>query len=92
MDLLILLVTRRGELVTRDEIVARLWGDGIFVDVETGVNTAVRKIRQALNDSPDDPAFIETVMGKGYRFVASVEPSTRLVVAKQPLWWLYCRS
>jgi TolB-like protein/Flp pilus assembly protein TadD len=73
MDLLILLVTRRGELVTRDEIVARLWGDGIFVDVETGVNTAVRKIRQALNDSPDAPAFIETVTGKGYRFVASVE-------------------
>jgi TolB-like protein/Flp pilus assembly protein TadD len=73
MDLLILLVTRRGELVTRDEITARLWGDGIFVDVETGVNTAVRKIRQALNDSSDDPAFIETVTGKGYRFVASVE-------------------
>ena len=73
MDLLILLVTRRGELVTRDEIIARLWGDGIFVDVETGVNTAVRKIRQALNDSSDDPAFIETVTGKGYRFVASVE-------------------
>lgn len=73
MDLLILLVTRRGELVTRDEIIGRLWGDGIFVDVETGVNTAVRKIRQALNDSSDDPAFIETVTGKGYRFVASVE-------------------
>jgi TolB-like protein/Flp pilus assembly protein TadD len=73
MDLLILLVTRRGELVTRDEITARLWGEGIFVDVETGVNTAVRKIRQALNDSSDDPAFIETVTGKGYRFVASVE-------------------
>ncbi len=72
MDLLILLVTRRGELVTRDDIIARLWGDGIFVDVETGVNTAVRKIRQALNDSSDDPAFIETVTGKGYRFVASV--------------------
>jgi len=73
MDLLIMLVTRRGELVSRDEIIARLWGDGIFVDVETGVNTAIRKIRQALNDSSDDPAFIETVTGKGYRFVASVE-------------------
>jgi len=73
MDLLIMLVARRGELVTRDEIIARLWGDGIFVDVETGVNTAVRKIRQALNDSSDDPAFIETVTGKGYRFVATVE-------------------
>ena len=73
MDLLIMLVTRRGDLVTREEIIARLWGGGIFVDVETGINTAVRKIRQALNDSSDDPAFIETVTGKGYRFVASVE-------------------
>jgi TolB-like protein/Flp pilus assembly protein TadD len=73
MDLLILLVTRRGELVTRDEIIATLWGNGIFVDVETGVNTAVRKIRQALNDSSDEPAFIETVTGKGYRFAANIE-------------------
>jgi len=73
MDLLILLVTRRGELVTRDEIIATLWGNGVFVDVETGVNTAVRKIRQALNDSSDEPAFIETVTGKGYRFAASIE-------------------
>ena len=73
MDLLIMLVARRGELVTRDEIIARLWGDGIFVDVETGVNTAIRKIRQALNDSSDALALIETVTGKGYRFVASVE-------------------
>jgi DNA-binding winged helix-turn-helix (wHTH) protein len=63
MELLILLVTRRGELVTRDEIIAKLWGNSVFVDVETGVNTAVRKIRQALNDSSDDPAFIKTVMG-----------------------------
>ena len=73
MELLILLVTRRGELVTRDEIIAKLWGNSVFVDVETGVNTAVRKIRQALNDSSDDPAFIKTVMGKGYRFAANIE-------------------
>ena len=63
MELLILLVSRRGELVTRDEIIAKLWGNRVFVDVETGVNTAIRKIRHALNDSPDDPAFIKTVMG-----------------------------
>ena len=73
MELLILLVTRRGELVTRDEIIAKLWGNSVFVDVETGVNTAVRKIRHALNDSSDDPAFIKTVMGKGYRFAANIE-------------------
>ena len=73
MDLLVLLVERRGELVTRAEIVHRLWGPDVFVDVETGVHTAIRKIRQALRDSAEAPAFIETVAGKGYRFVAPVE-------------------
>ena len=53
MDLLVLLVERRRQLVLRTDIVARLWSKDVFVDVETGVNTAVRKIRQALNDSPD---------------------------------------
>ena len=53
MDLLVMLVERRGELVTRAEIVDRLWGKDVFVDVETGVNTAIRKIRQALRDSAE---------------------------------------
>jgi TolB-like protein/DNA-binding winged helix-turn-helix (wHTH) protein/Flp pilus assembly protein TadD len=73
MDLLILLVERRRQLVSRSEIVEALWGADVFVDVETGVHTAVRKIRQALRDSPDAPEFIETVPGKGYRFVAAVD-------------------
>jgi TolB-like protein/DNA-binding winged helix-turn-helix (wHTH) protein/Flp pilus assembly protein TadD len=73
MDLLVMLVERRGELVTRAEIVDRLWGKDVFVDVETGVHTAIRKIRQALRDSADAPSFIVTVPGKGYRFVAAVE-------------------
>jgi TolB-like protein/DNA-binding winged helix-turn-helix (wHTH) protein/Flp pilus assembly protein TadD len=73
MDVLILLVERRGVLVTRAEIVDRLWGRDVFVDVETGVHTAIRKIRQALRDSRDDPVFIETVAGRGYRFIAAVE-------------------
>src|SRR5438128_1953567 len=73
MDLLVLLVERRGQLVLRTDIVARLWSKDVFVDVETGVNTAVRKIRQALNDSPGASAFIETIPGRGYRFVADVE-------------------
>jgi TolB-like protein/DNA-binding winged helix-turn-helix (wHTH) protein/Flp pilus assembly protein TadD len=76
MELLILLVQRSGQLVTRAEIVDLLWGRDVFVDVETGVHTAVRKIRQALRDAPDAPTFIETVPGKGYRFVAPVEPLT----------------
>ena len=77
MDLLILLVERRGQLVSRNDIVERLWGKDVFVDVETGVHRAILKVRQALRDSPDSPAFIETVSGKGYRFIAPVEVVSR---------------
>ncbi len=73
MDLLILLVGRPGQLVSRSQIVDALWGKDVFVDVENGVNTAIRKLRQALRDAPDAPTFIETVPGKGYRFIAAVE-------------------
>lgn len=76
MDLLILLVERRGQLVSRAEIIDKLWGKDVFVDVETGVHTAARKIRQALGDSTDAPAFLETVPGKGYRFIAPVAVAT----------------
>ena len=73
MDLLILLLGRRGQLVSRGEIAEALWGKDVFVDVENGVNTAIRKLRQALRDTPDAPTFIETVPGRGYRFIAAVE-------------------
>jgi TolB-like protein/DNA-binding winged helix-turn-helix (wHTH) protein/Flp pilus assembly protein TadD len=73
MDLLIMLVEQRGQLVAREDIVGRLWGKDVFVDVDTGVHTAVRKIRRALRDSPEAPTFIETVSGRGYRFIAPVE-------------------
>src|SRR5215212_5333664 len=76
MDLLILLVERRLQLVSRGEIVDRLWGEDVFVDVDTGVHTAIRKIRQGLRDSSDAPLFVETVSGKGYRFIAPVEVIT----------------
>src|SRR5216683_2766865 len=77
MDLLILLVKHRNELVSRSDIAGRLWGEDVFVDVETGVNTAISKVRQALRDSTDSPRFVETVSGKGYRFIAAVtSPST----------------
>src|SRR5450755_4411712 len=72
MELLILLVQRRGELVSRDEIAERLWGKDVFVDVDHSINTAVRKIRLALRDDPEKPRFVETVVGKGYRFAAPV--------------------
>jgi len=72
MDLLIRLVERRGELVSREEIAEHLWGKDVFLEVDHGINTAIRKIRQALRDDPSKPRYIETVVGKGYRFAAPV--------------------
>ena len=72
MELLILLVERHGELVSREEIVKRLWGEDVFLDVDQSINTAVRKVRMALRDDPQKPRFVETVVGKGYRFAAPV--------------------
>jgi len=72
MELLTLLASKSGQLVSREEIIEKLWGKETFVDSEQGINTAIRKIRNALKDDPDQPRFIETVVGKGYRFVASV--------------------
>ena len=73
MELLILLVEHRGRLVSRSQIAERLWGKDVFVDIETGVNIAISKVRQALRDSTEKPQFVETVVGKGYRFAAAVE-------------------
>jgi TolB-like protein/DNA-binding winged helix-turn-helix (wHTH) protein/Flp pilus assembly protein TadD len=73
MDLLILLAAQPGQLVSRSQIVDAIWGKDVFVDVDNGVNTAIRKLRQALRDAPDAPRFIETVPGKGYRFIAAIE-------------------
>ncbi len=72
MDLLILLVERRDQLVGREQIIARLWGKDVFLDTEQGINTAIRKIRLALDDDPNKPHFLQTVVGKGYRFVGPV--------------------
>ena len=72
MELLLLLVQRRGELVSREEIAEHLWGKDVYLDFEHGINTAVRKVRLVLRDDPDKPRFVETVVGKGYRFAAPV--------------------
>ena len=72
MELLILLVTKDGHLVTRQEIIEHLWGSDVFVDTEHGINTAIRKIRMVLRDDPEQPRFVQTVTGKGYRFVAEL--------------------
>jgi TolB-like protein/DNA-binding winged helix-turn-helix (wHTH) protein len=72
MELLILLVERRGDLVTREDIAARLWGRDVFVDADQSINRAVRKLRVAFHDDPEKPLYLETVVGKGYRFVGPV--------------------
>src|SRR3990170_7911815 len=73
MEVLILLARRAGILVNRAEVQAALWGSDVFVDQDAAVNTAVRKIRRALGDDAEHPRFIETVVGKGYRFIAPLE-------------------
>ena len=72
MELLILLTSREGQLVTRSEIANRLWASEVFVDTEHGINTAIRKLRYLLRDDPDKPQFIQTVIGMGYRFIAPI--------------------
>ena len=64
------IVDRRGQLVTREDISSTLWSKDVFVDVEQGINTAIRKIRRALADDADEPQYLQTVVGRGYRFVA----------------------
>ncbi|HET9406388.1 MAG TPA: tetratricopeptide repeat protein [Candidatus Sulfotelmatobacter sp.] len=73
MELLIFLVQRKGQLITRSDIVEKLWGKDIFVDVDPSINAAVRKIRYALKDDPANPRFLETVIGKGYRYIGDIE-------------------
>jgi DNA-binding winged helix-turn-helix (wHTH) protein/tetratricopeptide (TPR) repeat protein len=72
MELLIFLVSRREQLVSRRDIVGRLWGSDLFIDTEPNINNIVRKIRTALGDDGAKPRFLETVVGKGYRFIGPV--------------------
>jgi len=71
-ELLCLLIERRGQLVSREEILEKVWGKDVFLDADNAINTAVRKIRQALKDNPESPRFVHTIPGKGYRFDPSV--------------------
>lgn len=75
MELLILLASRQGQLVTRDEIAQHLWPPEVFVDVEHGINTAIRKLRYVLRDDPEAPHILQTVKGKGYRIICPIETS-----------------
>ena len=69
LQLLMFLIENHRQLVTREQIADALWGKDVFVDVEQGINTAIRKIRMALDDDSAQPQFLQTVVGRGYRFV-----------------------
>jgi cholera toxin transcriptional activator len=73
LQVLLMLLSRPGELVTRTEIQQALWADGTFVDFDHGLNSAINKIREALGDSAANPQFVETLAKRGYRFIAPVE-------------------
>ena len=75
LQLLFLLAENRERLVTREEILLAIWGKDVFVDADNSINTAVRKARQALKDDPENPRFLRTIPGKGYRFSALVTSS-----------------
>jgi DNA-binding winged helix-turn-helix (wHTH) protein len=75
LRLLMYLIDHHGQLVTREQIADALWGKDVFVDVEMGINTAIRKVRMALEDDSAQPQYLQTVVGHGYRFVALFSPS-----------------
>src|SRR6267154_1188763 len=80
MELLIFLVGRREQMVSREDIVKKLWRSDLFIDTERNLNNIVRKIRTALGDDSAKPRFLETVVGKGYRFIGPV----RVIGAQYP--------
>ena len=90
VDILLILLQRPGETVTREELQKKLWPADTFVDFEQGLNNAVKRLRAALNDDAESPHFIETVPRHGYRFIAPVESESvprgsTPAVAKRPL-------
>jgi TolB-like protein/DNA-binding winged helix-turn-helix (wHTH) protein/Tfp pilus assembly protein PilF len=76
MELLILFAGSQGTLVTRQVIIEHLWGKDVYRETERGINTAINKLRSALDDDPHQPRYLQTVIGKGYRFIAEVQIDT----------------
>ena len=77
LEVLVLLLERPGDVVTREEIVAKIWAKGVFFDTDNSIRGAVRKLRQVLKDDAEAPRFIQTVTGQGYRFIAAIILSER---------------
>lgn len=86
--ILALLLERPGELVTREELEQRLWGDGTFVDFEHSINTGVKRLRDVLGDSADSPHFIETLPRRGYRFIYPLDGAPALAAVHPPARWV----
>lgn len=84
-EILLLLLEHRDEVVTRDQIVSRVWGHGVFLDTDNSIRGAIRKLRQVLKDDAETPRFIETVTGRGYRFIALVVPPKQASAAPEPV-------
>ena len=72
LELLVLLLEHPDEIVNRDQIVSRIWGQGVFLDTDNSIRGAIRKLRQVLKDDAESPRFIQTITGQGYRFIARV--------------------
>ncbi len=72
LQVLVILIEQKGQLVTREEIAEKIWGKDVFLDTDNSINSAIRKIRQALKDDPQQPRYVETLPGRGYRFIAPV--------------------
>src|SRR6266436_9641626 len=78
-QVLMALIERPGEIVTRDNLRARLWPGGTFVNYDANVNTTVNKLRLALGDSPDKPMYVETIPRQGYCFLGNIERGNELL-------------
>src|SRR5579859_4491091 len=74
-QILAMLLERPGSVVTREELQKKLWTGDTFVDFDLSLNSAVKKLRQALSDDSENPRFVETLYRRGYRFIGSVEGS-----------------
>ena len=82
LQALMFLIEQKGQLVTREQMADVLWGKDVFVDVEQGTNTVIRKIRMALEDDAAQPRYLQTVVGRGYRFVARIDVQEEAIGAE----------
>ena len=87
--LLLLLLERPGEVVTREELRQRLWPEGTYVDFDGSLNVILKRLRAAIDDDPDNPRFIETIPRRGYRFIA---PVSVIETAQEKIGRASCRE